>query len=386
MKNDPKLIQAFLKEKQQQHLYRKAHISQSPQQPHMTINGEKFLTFCSNDYLGLANHPDILNAFKQAADKYGIGSGAAHLINGHSIEHQLLEEELAEFTGRDRALLFSTGYMANLGVVNALMERRDMIFADRLNHASLIDAGLLSNAKMKRYAHNDIKALEKLYTKNTSKNTMILTDGVFSMDGDIAPMKQLSEIAKQHNAWLMVDDAHGFGTLGQTGAGLLEQENLNQDNAPILMATLGKAIGTTGAFVAGSTELIEYLIQTARTYTFTTAMPPAIAAATRASLKIVQQDSERREKLNQHILQFKKGADELGIKLMPSESAIQPIMIGSTEKTVRISERLRDSGILVTAIRPPTIPEDTARLRVTLSAKHTKGDIVKLLDALAVQF
>ena len=386
MKNDPKLIQSFLKEKQQQHLYRKAHISQSPQQPHMTINGEKFLTFCSNDYLGLANHPDILNAFKQAADKYGIGSGAAHLINGHSIEHQLLEEELAEFTGRDRALLFSTGYMANLGVVNALMERRDMIFADRLNHASLIDAGLLSNAKTKRYAHNDIKALEKLYTKNTSKNTMILTDGVFSMDGDIAPMKQLSEIAKQHNAWLMVDDAHGFGTLGQTGAGLLEQENLNQDNAPILMATLGKAIGTTGAFVAGSTELIEYLIQTARTYTFTTAMPPAIAAATRASLKIVQQDSERREKLNQHILQFKKGADELGIKLMPSESAIQPIMIGSTEKTVRISERLRDSGILVTAIRPPTIPEDTARLRVTLSAKHTKGDIVKLLDALAVQF
>ena len=386
MKNDPKLIQSFLKEKQQQHLYRKAHISQSPQQPHMTINGEKFLTFCSNDYLGLANHPDILNAFKQAADKYGIGSGAAHLINGHSIEHQLLEEELAEFTGRDRALLFSTGYMANLGVVNALMERGDMIFADRLNHASLIDAGLLSNAKTKRYAHNDIKALEKLYTKNTSKNTMILTDGVFSMDGDIAPVKQLSAIAKQHNAWLMVDDAHGFGTLGQTGAGLLEQEKLNQDNAPILMATLGKAIGTTGAFVAGSTELIEYLIQTARTYTFTTAMPPAIAAATRASLKIVQQDSERREKLNQHILQFKKGADELGIELMPSDSAIQPIMIGSTEKTVRISERLRDSGILVTAIRPPTIPEDTARLRVTLSAKHTKGDIVKLLDALAVQF
>ncbi len=384
MKNDPKLIQSFLKEKQQQHLYRKAHISQSPQQPHMTINGEKFLTFCSNDYLGLANHPDILNAFKQAADKYGIGSGAAHLINGHSIEHQLLEEELAEFTGRDRALLFSTGYMANLGVVNALMERGDMIFADRLNHASLIDAGLLSNAKTKRYAHNDIKALEKLYTKNTSKNTMILTDGVFSMDGDIASVKQLSQIAKQHNAWLMVDDAHGFGTLGQTGAGLLEQENLNQDNAPILMATLGKAIGTTGAFVAGSTELIEYLIQTARTYTFTTAMPPAIAAATRASLKIVQQDSERREKLNQHILQFKKGADELGIELMPSDSAIQPIMIGSTEKTVRISERLRNSGILVTAIRPPTIPEDTARLRVTLSAKHTKDDIVKLLDALAV--
>ena len=386
MKNNPKLIQAFLKEKQQQHLYRKAHISQSPQQPHMTINGEKFLTFCSNDYLGLANHPEILSAFKQAADKYGVGSGAAHLINGHSIEHQKLEEELAEFTGRDRALLFSTGYMANLGVVNALMERGDMIFSDRLNHASLIDAGLLSNAKMKRYAHNDISTLEKLYTKNTSNNTMILTDGVFSMDGDIAPVKSLSQIAKQHNAWLMVDDAHGFGTLGKTGAGLLEQENLNQNDVPILMATLGKGIGTAGAFVAGSTELIEYLIQTARTYTFTTAMPPAIAAATRASLKIIQSDNERREKLNKHIQQFKKGADELGIELMPSNTAIQPIMIGSTEQTVKISERLRDSGILITAIRPPTVPENTARLRITLSAEHTEEDVVILLDALKSAF
>ncbi len=386
MKNNPKLIQAFLKEKQQQHLYRKAHISQSPQQPHMTINGEKFLTFCSNDYLGLANHPEILSAFKQAADKYGVGSGAAHLINGHSIEHQKLEEELAEFTGRDRALLFSTGYMANLGVVNALMERGDMIFSDRLNHASLIDAGLLSNAKMKRYAHNNISALEKLYAKNTSDNTMILTDGVFSMDGDIAPVKSLSQIAKQHNAWLMVDDAHGFGTLGKTGAGLLEQENLNQNDVPILMATLGKGIGTAGAFVAGSTELIEYLIQTARTYTFTTAMPPAIATATRASLKIIQSDNERREKLNKHIQQFKKGADELGIELMPSNTAIQPIMIGSTEQTVKISERLRDSGILITAIRPPTVPENTARLRITLSAEHTEEDVVILLDALKSAF
>ena len=386
MKNDPRLIQAFLKEKQQQHLYRKAHISQSPQQPHMTINGEKFLTFCSNDYLGIANHPEIINAFKQAADKYGVGSGAAHLINGHSIEHQKLEEELAAFTGRDRALLFSTGYMANLGVVNALMERGDLIFADRLNHASLIDAGLLSNAKMKRYAHNDIDALKKLYTKHTNDNSMILTDGVFSMDGDIAPVKQLSTIAKQQNAWLMVDDAHGFGTLGETGAGLLEQENLSQDDVPILMATLGKGIGTAGAFVAGSNELIEYLIQTARTYTFTTAMPPAIAAATRASLNIVQRDNERREKLNHHIQQFKKGADELGIELMASDTAIQPIMVGSTEQAVKISERLRGNGILVTAIRPPTVPDGTARLRVTFSAEHTQADIVILLDALKSAF
>ena len=382
MKNDPKLIKAFLKEKQQSQLYRKAHISQSPQQPHMQINGEDILTFCSNDYLGLANHPKVLKAFKQAADKYGVGSGAAHLINGHSIEHQKLEEALAEFTGRDRALLFSTGYMANLGVVNALMERADMIFSDRLNHASLIDAGLLSNAKMKRYGHNNISALQKLYDKNSAENTMILSDGVFSMDGDIAPVKQLAGIAKQQKAWLMIDDAHGFGTLGATGAGLLEQENLDQQDVPILMATLGKAIGTAGAFIAGSHDLIEYLIQTARTYTYTTAMPPAIAAATRASLNIVENERERREKLNQHIQQFKKGASELGIELMPSDTAIQPIMVGSTKKTIKLSKQLQKKGILVTAIRPPTVPEGTARLRVTFSAAHTAEDIAILLTAL----
>ncbi len=382
MQNDPKLIQAFLIEKQQQQLYRKPHISLSPQQPRMKINGETYLTFCSNDYLGLANHPEVLKAFKQAADKYGVGSGAAHLINGHSIEHQKLEEELAEFTGRDRALLFSTGYMANLGTVNALMERGDMIFSDRLNHASLIDAGLLSNAKMKRYAHNDINALQKLYNKNTCENTIILTDGVFSMDGDIAPVKQLTQIARQQKAWLMVDDAHGFGTLGQTGAGLLEQERLNQNDVPILMATLGKAIGTAGAFIAGSNDLIEYLIQTARSYTYTTAMPSALAAATRASLKIVQRDKERRERLNHLIQQFKKGADERGITLMPSDTAIQPIMLGSTEQAVKISEQLRKKGILVTAIRPPTVPEGTARLRITLSSEHTEEDIAILLDRL----
>ena len=382
MKNDPKIIRAFLKEKQQLQLYRKARISESPQHPRMKINGESLLTFCSNDYLGLANHPEILKAFKQAAEKYGVGSGAAHLINGHSIEHQKLEEELAEFTGRDGVLLFSTGYMANLGVVNALMEHRDMIYADRLNHASLVDAGLLSKAKMKRYAHNDIDALKKRYDKNTHDNTLILSDGVFSMDGDIAPVKQLAEIATQQKAWLMIDDAHGFGALGNTGSGLLEQEKLSQQDVPILMATLGKAIGTAGAFVAGSNDLIEFFIQTARTYTYTTAMPPALAAATRASLKIVNDENERREKLNQNISHFKEGASAIGIELMLSNTAIQPIMIGSTEKTMKISERLLKEGILVTAIRPPTVPDDTARLRVTLSAEHSSDDIDILLETL----
>ena len=390
MKNDPALIKAFLKERQQQHLYRSVKVSESAQAPIMQIDGKQYLTFCSNDYLGLANHPDIIQAFKKAADRYGVGSGAAHLINGHSVEHQKLEESLAEFTGREKALLFSTGYMANLGVVDALLNRGDYLFADRLNHASLIDAGLLSKAKMQRYAHNDMDALHKLYAKsekaNTFTNSMILSDGVFSMDGDEAPVNELSSIAKQHQAWLMVDDAHGFGTLGKTGGGLLQQQQLFQDDVPILMATLGKAIGTTGAFVAGSHDLIEFLMQTARTYIYTTAMPPAIAAATSASLRLVQQDNWRREKLNGLVQQFKQGVKQMGIELMPSNTAIQPIKLGSTEKAVEISQILQEKGILATAIRPPTVPEGTARLRITISANHDEQDINTLLYALESVF
>jgi 8-amino-7-oxononanoate synthase len=382
MKNDPNVIRAYLKKKQQQQLYRSVYTSESPQQPRMVIDGKPVLTFCSNDYLGLANHPAIIKAFKQAADKFGVGSGAAHLINGHSVEHQKLEEALAEFTGRDRTLLFSTGYMANMGVVNALLDQGDALFADRLNHASLIDAGLLSKAKMRRYAHNDIDALQKLYANKTVNNSMILTDGVFSMDGDVASLKSLANIAKQQQAWLMVDDAHGFGVLGETGAGLLQQEKMNQQDVPILMATLGKAIGTAGAFVAGSNELIEFLIQTARTYVYTTAMPPAIAAATRASLKLVQEENWRREKLQQLIKQFKQGAGQLGLKLFSSDTAIQPVMIGDVKEVMRISEQLKQKGILVVAIRPPTVPEGTARLRITLSAAHSEKDVDLLLNSL----
>ncbi|MEE9444984.1 MAG: 8-amino-7-oxononanoate synthase [Cocleimonas sp.] len=382
MKNDPQQLKSFLNEKQAQYLYRRPLVSESAQQPQMKINGVETLTFCSNDYLGLANHPDITQAFKQAADRYGVGSGAAHLINGHSVEHQKLEEELAEFTGRERALLFSTGYMANLGVVNALMERGDVIFADRLNHASLIDASLLSKAKLQRYAHNDISALKKRYLKTDSDNSLILSDGVFSMDGDVAPVSQLAILAEENNAWLMIDDAHGIGVLGKNGAGLLEQQNLSQQQVPILMATLGKSFGTAGAFIAGSNDLIEYLIQTARTYIFTTAMPPAIAAASRASLKLVKKESWRREKLQSLIQQFKQGASELGIELLPSNTAIQPILIGRTKKALDISNQLQEQGLLITAIRPPTVPEGTARLRVTFSALHSENDINILLDKL----
>ena len=384
MGDSPRLqrLRQVLNERHVQHLYRRPRLADSPQQPHMVVDGKLMLTFCSNDYLGLANHPAVIRAFQQAANEYGVGSGAAHLVNGHSRPHQALEEALAVFTGRERALLFSTGYMANLGVANALLERHDTLYQDRLNHASLLDAGLLSGAKMVRYPHNDMAHLQNRLAAQTSGQKMILTDGVFSMDGDVAPMRKLADVAAAHDAWLMVDDAHGFGVLGENGAGLLEAEHLNSTDVPILMATLGKALGTAGAFVAGSHDLIEYLIQTARTWIFTTAQPPAVAAATLASLQIVQNEPERRAHLHALIRQFREGAMQLGLPLMDSATAIQPILIGSSAQAVALSRQLEAQGIWVAAIRPPTVPQHTARLRVTLSAAHTVADVERLLAAL----
>ncbi|UOG92700.1 MAG: 8-amino-7-oxononanoate synthase [Candidatus Thiothrix sulfatifontis] len=367
------------------HLYRRTRLADSPQQPQRHIDGKPFLTFCSNDYLGLANHPAVIRAFQQAANTYGVGSGAAHLVNGHSRPHQQLEEALAAFTGRERALLFSTGYMANLGVVNALLSgRNDVVYADRLNHASLVDAALLSGATLIRYPHNDTTSLGKrlLAHEGDAPTQLILTDGVFSMDGDVAPLAKLALMARQHEAWLMVDDAHGFGVLGNTGAGLVEAAGLNQDDMPILMGTLGKALGTAGAFIAGSHDLIEYLIQTARTWIYTTAQPPAVAAATLVSLQLVATESWRREHLRNLIQQFRTGATQLGLPLMPSDTAIQPLLVGSSEHALAVSRQLEECGILVTAIRPPTVPAGTARLRITLSAAHTAEEVERLLDAL----
>lgn len=374
-------LRQVLVERQAQHLYRHPRITASPQQPIMQVNGKTMLTFCSNDYLGLANHPEVIKAFQQAANEYGVGSGAAHLVNGHSRMHQQLEEALAEFTHRARALLFSTGYMANLGLTNALAERQDTVYQDRLNHASLLDATLLSGAKLIRYPHNDTTQLSKRLDAQTSGQKLIVTDGVFSMDGDTAPVQTLAALAHSHDAWLIVDDAHGFGVLGSTGAGLLEAENLGQEDA-ILMGTLGKALGTAGAFVAGSVDLIEYLIQTARPYIYTTAQPPALAAATLTSLQLVQTEAWRREHLRDLIQIFRSSASQLGLKLMPSQTAIQPILIGENAQALAISQELEQRGILITAIRPPTVPAHTARLRITLSALHTQQQLEFLLDAL----
>ena len=348
---------------------------------HRIIDDKTVLNFCSNDYLGLAKNETVISTFKNAADSYGVGSGSAHLICGHSLAHHALEEELAEFTGRERALLFSTGYMANIGTINALVQRGDFVFEDKLNHASLLDGGLSSGANFKRYPHADLERLEKLLSI-ASGQKLIVTDGVFSMDGDVAPLHELAILAKQNAALLMVDDAHGFGVLGKTGGGLVEELNLTQEDVPILMGTLGKAFGTFGAFIAGSETLIETLIQSARTYIYTTALPPAIAEATRASLKIVIAETWRREKLQVLISQFKTGAVQLNLPLMPSDSPIQPLLIGDSFRATELSQQLLEAGFLVSAIRPPTVPKNKARLRITLSALHEFEDVTRLLEAL----
>lgn len=364
-----------------QGLTRKRRIVASPQGVHLTADGRELLNFCSNDYLGLANHPEVIEAFKNAADRYGVGSGSAHLICGHSLAHHALEEELAEFTGRERALLFSTGYMANLGAISALVGNGDTVIEDRLNHASLIDGGLLSGARFKRYRHADSEHLAHTIDAASGKK-LIVTDGVFSMDGDLAPLPDLAKIAQDRNAWLMVDDAHGLGVLGAQGVGVLEHYGLAQTDVPVLVGTLGKAFGTFGAFVAGSDPLIELLIQKARTYIYTTALPPAVAEATRASLKIARAESWRRTKLKQLTERFRQGAEQLGLELIASPSPIQPILIGDSRKATALSEALLAAGFLVSAIRPPTVPQGSARLRVTLSAAHEEVQVDRLLDAL----
>ncbi len=350
---------------------------------YVRVEGRECINFCSNDYLGLATHPEIRRAMSIAAERYGVGSGAAHLVTGHSPEHHALEAELAAFVGRDRALLFSTGYMANLGVASALLKRGDAVFEDRLNHASLLDAGLSSGARFSRYAHNEMTGLRGALSKSDAKRKLVMTDAVFSMDGDCAPLSALAELCQQRGAHLMIDDAHGFGVLGEHGQGSAIDAGLSQVQVPIYMATLGKAAGVSGAFVAGSTELIETLIQKARTYIYTTATPPAVAAATRAALKIIRNDAWRREHLQQLIQRLRSGAMQLGLQLMNSTTPIQPIVLGTEAAAMRASAALLEAGLLVSAIRPPTVPAGTARLRITLSAAHSAADVDHLLQALS---
>lgn len=354
------------------------------------VDGQQLVDFSSNDYLGLARHPAVAAAMSECAERCGSGSGASHLVTGHAAEHTRLEEELAAFTGRERALLFSTGYMANLAVMTTLAGRSETVLLDRLSHASLIDGGLLSGARFKRFAHADAGAAESAMTENTS---VLATDGVFSMDGDVGPLADLADIAKSQDAWLVVDDAHGLGVIGATGRGAVEHFGLDTDAVPVLVGTLGKAFGSFGAFVAGSAELIELLMQKARPYIYTTALPQPVAAASRKALEIAQRETWRRERVLTLAARFRQGAEQAGVPLLDTSSVggsrgqpltpIQPVLLGSSEAALGAQRDLLAAGFCVVAIRPPTVPHGSARLRVTLSAAHTEAQVDRLVETLS---
>ena len=363
--------------------WRQLRVLEGAQLPEQTTDGRAVIAFCSNDYLGLAGDPRVVRAAREALDRYGMGAGAAHLVNGHTRAHAELEEALADFTGRPRALLFSTGYMANLGVMQALLGRHDTVIEDRLNHASLLDATRLAGCRVRRYRHSDPEHATSLFTEpSPGQASLLVTDGVFSMDGDIAPVPELVRVAQEKEAWLMVDDAHGLGVLGARGGGTCEHYRLSAQDVPILMGTLGKAFGTAGAFVAGSQSLIEGLMHFARTYIYTTAMPAALAAAARTALAIARDENWRREHLRDLITRLQEGLDQLGLPRPESPTPIQPLVIGSSRATSTVASALLEAGFLVPAIRPPTVPEGEARLRITLSARHSETQVDRLIEAL----
>jgi len=374
-------LQAELDERAAQGLLRNRHTLQSPQAPHIVVDGKSCLSFCSNDYLGLANHPQLIVALQQGAGKFGVGAGAAHLVSGHTQVHHQLEHELAEFVGKPAALLFSTGYMANLGVVQALAGKGDTVYADKLNHASLNDAMQLSRATVRRYRHNDVVQLAQLLEQTGSGRKLVITDAVFSMDGDQAPLPELLKLCDQHDAWLFVDDAHGFGVLGEQGRGSLAHFNIASPRI-IYMATLGKAAGVFGAFVAAEKVVIETLINHAGSYVYTTATPPALSSALLASLRLIESGEDMRAHLQQLIASLRRGLRGLPWSLMPSTTAIQPLLVGDNLAALQLSSALRECGIWVAAIRPPTVPQGTARLRITLSAAHSATDVTRLIETL----
>jgi len=366
-------------------LTRRRRVLETPCGRNATVDGKKVLNFASNDYLGLAGNAEIAQALADGALLWGAGSGASHLVSGHLAPHQGLEKELAAFTGFPRALTFSTGYLANLAVTPTLAGRGDAVFADKLNHASLIDAMQLAKANsadVQRYPHNDLAALDRLLAASSAKNKLIVTDAVFSMDGDLAPLPLLFALAERYDAWLVIDDAHGFGVLGPHGRGSLGHFNLSASPRILLMGTLGKAAGVGGAFVAGSETAIEYLLQKGRSYIFTTAQPPAVACALSKSLQLIRDGDALRASLMARIGQLRDGLAGLPLKLLPSPTAIQPLIVGANEAAVGLSKALWERGLWVPAIRPPTVPKGTARLRISVSAAHTATDIESLLAAL----
>ncbi len=374
-------IVAELAEVRQQGLHRRRRLLESSQGAHVHVDGRDYLSFCSNDYLGLAADPRIAGAAVESMRHYGLGAGASHLVSGHHRVHEDLEHVLAAFAGTPRALLFSSGYLANLAVVTVLAGKSSDVFADRLNHASLNDAMILSRAKCRRYPHCDMAALEFFLVRSTAPDKVVITDSVFSMDGDIAPLPEIARLCERYGAWLVIDDAHGFGVLGDSGRGALAHFGL--DSAHIAyVGTLGKAAGVSGAFVAGSEQLVDLLIQRARAYVYTTASPPPLAAALMKSVELIRSEDWRRRRLTELSARFSRGLELRRWRLLASQTAIQPLIVGENSETVALSEVLATSSILVPAIRPPTVPQGSARLRISLSAAHTEADVDLLIETL----
>ncbi len=364
-------------------MYRRRRVLDGAQGREVLVDGRRLLNFCSNDYLGLAADPRLGDSLAQAAARWGVGSGASHLVCGHTRAHHDLEEALARFTGRPRALLFSTGYAANMGTIGALLGPGDRVLEDRLNHASLLDGGWISRAAFTWYRHCDMADLAaRLGEGATGGRTLVVSDGTFSMDGDRCPLGDLVTVARGHDAWVMIDDAHGIGVCGRGGRGLVDAERFGTADVQVLVGTLGKAFGTAGAFVAAGEEVIELLIQRARPYIYTTAMPAALAAATLTSLGIVEKEEWRRERLRELVGRFRVGLGEIGLAAPASEAPIQPIIVGEPGRAVALSAALEEAGLLVTAIRPPTVPAGTARLRVTFTAAHLPADVDRLIETL----
>ena len=375
-------LSSDLKAAETQHLRRSRSVLNGAQGPLAQIDGRELVNFCSNDYLGFANHPRLVEASIAAAKKYGVGSGSSHLVCGHQEIAEQFEQDFAAFVGAEAALLFSTGYMANLAVINSLIDRQGLVLQDKLNHASLIDAARLSKAKYLRYAHSDMEVLQMQLSKSESRPTLVATDAVFSMDGDIAPIQDISDLTNSHSALAYFDDAHGFGVLGNQGRGCLDSLGLVPKGNRLLLATLGKAMGSFGALVAGDRVFIDTLIQRARPYIYTTALPPTVVAASAAGLNLMIEEDWRFDHLQNLIHKFRDGAKSLGLELMESTTAIQPLIVGDNQKVLDCSEKLKDLGFMVTAIRPPAVPLGTARLRITLSAAHSEDQVVQLLEAL----
>lgn len=364
-----------------QALRRRRRVVDSPCAPELVVDGRQVLAFCSNDYLGLANDPALVAAAQEGARRYGVGSGASPLINGHMTPHALLEQRLAAFAGFERALLFSTGYLANLGVVPALVGRGDAIFSDRLNHASLIDAARLARAELNVYPHCDLSALGAALAASRARRKLVITDAVFSMDGDLAPLAEILALAEHHGAWLLIDDAHGFGLLGPQGRGAAAHFGLASPRL-LVMGTLGKAAGAAGAFVAGAESTVEWVLQKARTYIFSTAEPPLIAHTLLTSLDLIEQGDARRVHLAARIAQLRGSLKLRRWRLLPSQTAIQPLVIGDNAETMAVANQLFERGLWVPGIRPPTVPAGTARLRITLSAAHSETQVARLAEAL----